>query len=124
MAVTTHPVASVRNGMADHVCGQLNNGTIEIQNTSAVALATMSLGAIAYNAAANGTAAAANVPLEDTNAAAGTASQAQQKNSTNGIIVQCDVTATGGGGAIELSSVNFNAGDTVRLTTLTYTTSL
>lgn len=123
MAVTTHPTVAIRNGMADHVCGQLNNGTIEIQNSSAVALATMALGATAYNAAANGTAAAANVPLEDTNASAGTASQAQQKNSVNTVIIQCDVTATGIGGAIELSSVNFNAGDTVRLTSLTYTTS-
>lgn len=124
MAVTTHPTASVRNGMADHVCAQLNNGTIEIQNSSAVALATMSLGATAYNAAASGTAAAANVPLEDTNASAGTASQSQQKSSVSAVIVQCDVTATGGGGAIELSSVIFSLGDTVRLTSLTYTTSL
>jgi len=124
MAVTTHPTASVRNGMADHVCAQLNNGTIEIQNSSAVALATMSLGATAYNAAASGTAAAANVPLEDTNASAGTASQSQQKSSVSAVIVQCDVTATGFGGAIELSSVSFSLGDTVRLTSLTYTTSL
>lgn len=123
MALTTHPVEAVRNGMTDHVCGQLNNGSIEIQNTSAVALATMALGATAYNASVAGTATAANTPLEDTNAAAGTASQAQQKNSVNGVIIQCDVTVTGGGGAIELSSVNFNAGDTVRLTSLTYTTS-
>lgn len=121
---TTHPTTSIRNGMADHVCNQLDNGTIEIQTSGAVALATMSLGASAYDAAVNGICSATNVPLEDTNASAGTAAQAQQKASTSTIIIQCSVTATGGGGDIELSSINFNAGDTVRLTSLTYETSV
>ncbi len=120
---TTHPTTSVRNGMADYLCNQLNNGTIEIQTSGAVALATMSLGATAYNAAVNGIAQAANVPLEDTNASAGTAAQAQQKSSVSTIILQCSVTVTGGGGDIELSSVDFNAGDTVSLTQLSYETS-
>ena len=123
MAVTTHPTTSIRNGMADHVVNQLDNGTIEIQTSGAVALATMNLGASAYNAAANGIAAATNVPLEDTNANAGTAAQAQQKAAASTIIIECDVTATGGGGAIELSSITIGAGDTVRLTSLTYETS-
>ena len=122
MAVT-HPTTSIRNGMCDHVVNQLDNGTIEIQTSGAVALATMNLGASAYDAAVGGVAAASNVPLEDTNANAGTAAQAQQKAAASTVIIQCSVTATGGDGDIQLSSINFSAGDTVRLTSLTYETS-
>ena len=120
MAVT-HPTNSVRSGMADNLLAQLNGGTIELQTGAAAAVATMPLGATAYNPASNGTAQAAALPLEDTNANAGIIAQAQQKSSTSVIIVQCSVTVTGGGGDIQLSSVDISAGDTVRLTDLTYT---
>ena len=119
MAVT-HPTTSVRDGMVNNITAQLNSGTIEIQTAAAAALATMNFQATAYGTPVNGTASANGTPLEDTSALAGTASQAQQKSSGGTIIVQCSVTATGGGGDIELSSVVFDAGDTVRLTSLTY----
>ena len=121
MAVT-HPTLSVRQGMTTHVVNQLTNGTIEIQTSGAVALATMTI--VGYGAAdANAVSQVTNLPLEDTNASAGTAAQAQQKATGGTVIIQCSVTATGGGGDIELSSVDFDAGDTVRLTNLTYETS-
>ena len=116
----THPTSAVRSGMADNLLVQLNGGTIELQTGAAAAISTMALGATAYNSATNGTAQAANLPLEDTNANAGIISQAQQKSSAAVVVVQCDVTITGGGGDIQLSSVDITAGDTVRLTDLTY----
>ena len=123
MAVT-HPTLSVRQGMTTHVVNQLNAGTIEIQTSGAVALATMTFSNPAYGSPdANAVATANNLPLEDTNATAGTAAQAQQKDIGSTVIIQCSVTVTGGGGDIELSSVDFDAGDTVRLTNLTYETS-
>ena len=119
MAVT-HPTTSVRDGMVNNITSQLNNGSIEIQTAGAAALATMSFQATAYGTPSSGTATANGLPLEDTNASAGTAAQAEQKSSGSTVITRCSVTATGGGGDIQFSSVNFSAGDTVRLTNLTY----
>jgi hypothetical protein len=107
--------------MTSQVTNQLNSGTIEIQTSGAAALATMTFQATAYGAPDGQAIATANgLPLEDTNAVAGTATQAQQKNSSAGVIVQCSVGLPASGEDIELSSLTFDTGDTVRLTDLTY----
>jgi len=123
MATTTHPTASVRNGLADHVVDQLDGGTIELQITDNTEVATLTFGTPAFGAAASGVA-TANA-ITDESSATGNASDvdtAQLKNSGGTVIVECDVsTITAGTGAIQLSSVNLGAGDTVSLSTLTYT---
>ena len=120
MAVT-HPTNSVRSAMADAVLNQLDNGTLEFQTSGAVAVRTLNLDADAYPPATNGVGTMAGLPKEDTSANTGVLAQAEQKSSGSTIIIRCTVTATGGGGDIEISDTNISANDTVRLTSCTYT---
>jgi hypothetical protein len=116
MAVT-HPTAA-RNGIADHIVDQLNSGTLEIQTSGDVEVATLTFGATAFGAAASGTA-TANAITADTSATGGTAAKAQLKTSGGTAIVNCSVGTSGED--INLSSVSIGSGDTVSVTSLTYT---
>ena len=118
MAVT-HPTAT-RNGIADYVVDQLDSGTIEIRSSGDVEIATLTFGATAFGAAAAGVA-TANSITDDTNATGGTAAKCALINSGATDIVLGSVTATGGGGDIELSSTTVGASDTVSISSLTYT---
>lgn len=53
--------------------------------------------------------------------ATGTIAWARIADSTGATVFDCDVTATGGGGTIQLSSVAVTAGDTLRITSFTLT---
>ena len=116
MAVT-HPTAT-RNGIADYVVDQLDGGTLEIQTSGDVEVATLTFGTPAFGAAASGTA-TANAITQDSSATGGTAAKAQLKNSGATAIVNCAVGASGSD--INLSSVSIGAGDTVSVSSLTYT---
>lgn len=116
MAVT-HPTAT-RNGLADFIVDQLNSGTVEIQTSGDVEVATLTFGATAFGAAAAGVA-TANAITSDTNATGGTAAKAQLKTSGATAIVNCSVGTSGED--INLSSVSIGAGDTVSISSLTYT---
>lgn len=119
---TTHPVA-VRNGLADFVVDQLDEGTppgkIIMQTSGAVTVATLTFANTAFGAAAAGVATAAAI-VSDTNAVGGTIAKAELRNAAGTAKVLCSVTATGGGGDIQLSSVVVSAGQTVSLSSLTY----
>ncbi len=120
MAVT-HPTA-VRNGIADHVVDQLDvggAGTLEFQTSGDVEVATLTFNATAFGAASSGTA-TANAITSDTSATGGTVAKARLKNNAGTEKAACSVTATGGGGDIELSSVGVSAGQTVSMSSLTY----
>lgn len=120
MAVT-HPTA-VRNGIADHVVDQLDvggAGTLEFQTAGDVEVATLTFNATAFGAAAAGTA-TANAITSDASATGGTIAKAKLKNNAGTEKVACSVTATGGGGDIELSAVAVSAGQTVSMSSLTY----
>lgn len=122
MAVT-HPTA-VRNGIADFVAAQINEGTppgtLVFQTSGDVTVATLTFSATAFGAASAGTATAAAI-TSDTNAVGGTIAKARLKNAAGTDKIICSVTATGGGGDIQLSSVIISAGQTVALSSLTYT---
>lgn len=118
MAVT-HPTAT-RNGIADFIVDQLDGGTLEIQTSGDAEVATLTFGTPAFGAAAAAVA-TANAITSDTSATGGTAAKAQLKTSGATAIVNCSVTATGGGGDIELSSTTIGSGDTVSISSLTYT---
>jgi hypothetical protein len=122
MAVT-HPTA-VRTGIADFVVDQLDEGTppgtLEMQTSGDVEVATLTFANPAFGAASSGTATAGTV-TSDTNATGGTIAKARWKNNAGTDKVLCSVTGTGGGGDIELSSVVVSAGQTVSLSSLTYT---
>ncbi len=116
MAVT-HETAA-RNGIADYIVDQLDGGTLEFQTSGDVEVATLTFGTPAYGAAAAGVA-TANAITSDTNATGGTIAKAQQKTSGATAVVNCAVGTSGSD--INLSSVTVGAGDTVAVSSLTYT---
>lgn len=122
MAVT-HPTA-VRTGVADFVVDQLDEGTppgLLVINTSGdVEVATLTFSNPAFGAASSGVATAGAI-TSDTNATGGTAAKAELRNAAGTAKILCSVTATGGGGDIQLSSVVISAGQTVSISSLTYT---
>jgi hypothetical protein len=122
MAVT-HP-ALVRSAIADLVCGQINEGTppgkLVMQTAAAATVATLTFTNPAFAAAAAGMS-TANAIVSDTNAVGGTIAKAELRNAAGTPKVLCSVTATGGGGDIQLSSVVVSAGQTVSMSALTYT---
>lgn len=120
MAVT-HPTA-VRNGIADHVVDQLDvggAGTLEFQTSGDVEVATLTFSATAFGAASGGTA-TANAITADSSATGGTIAKARLKNNAGTEKIICSVTATGGGGDIQLNSVTVSAGQQVSVSSLTY----
>jgi len=118
MAVTLETVA--RNAASDAVVDLLDGGTIELQTSADVEVATLTLGTPAFGAASSGTA-TANAITEDSSATGGTIAKAVFKTSGAAAVFTATVTATGGGGDIELSSLDIGAGDTVSLTSYTHT---
>ena len=120
----THTTA-VRNGLADYTVDQVDagagdaQGDLVIMTSGDVEVATLTMSNPAFGAASGGTATASAI-TDDTSATGGTAAKAKLQNRANTEIVRCSVTATGGGGDIELSSVVIGAGDTVSVSSLTY----
>lgn len=118
MAVTLETTA--RNAACDAVVDLLDGGTIEFQTSGSVEVATLTLGTPAFGAASTGTA-TANAITSDSSATGGTISKAVFKTSGAAALFTVSVTATGGGGDIELSSLAIGAGDTVSLSSYTHT---
>jgi len=121
MAVT-HEVA-VRNAMADAAVDLLDvgagaNGTLEFHTAGDVEVATLALSATAFGAAAAGVATASAIS-DDTNATGGTTTKAVFKDQDGNAVINCSVGTSGED--INLSSNVISAGDTVRVTSLTYT---
>lgn len=122
MAVT-HP-AAVRNSIADGVVDQLDlgSGTSEgrlVLNTSGDAeVATLNLSNPSFGAAAAGIATASAIS-DDTSATGGTTTKFRLIDRDAGIIVEGSVGTSGQD--INLSSNIIGAGDTVSITSLTYT---
>lgn len=122
MAVT-HP-ESVRNGMANHVVDQLDQGSTNsagaflCQTAGEVTIATLRFSATAFGDAVAGVATAAAIS-DDTNASAGTMTIGKMVDRDDNTIVQCSIGTSGED--VNFSSNVVEAGDTVRLTSLTYT---
>lgn len=120
---TTHTTA-VRTGIADFVVDQLDEGTppgkLIFQTSGGSTVATLTFSNPAFGAASSGVATASAI-TSDTSAVGGTIAKAELRNAAGTAKVLCSVTATSGGGDIELSSVIISAGQTVAMTSLTYT---
>lgn len=117
----THPTA-VRNAIADLVVDSLDGGSpgkLVFRTSGDVAVATLTFSNPAFGSASSGTATASAI-TSDTNAVGGTIAKATLENSAGTVKVNCSVTATGGGGDIQLSSVVVSAGQTVSMSSLTY----
>lgn len=122
MAVT-HPTA-VRDGMCNFVVDQLDEGTppgtLVLQTSGNSEVATLTFSNPAFGASSSGTA-TANAITDDSSATGGTVAKARLKNAAGTDKIICSVTATGGGGDIELDDITIGAGQVVAITSLTYT---
>lgn len=121
----TH-VTTIRNGLADLVVDAIDAGAgagavVIATSGFASTLVTITLADPAFGAASAGVATAASLPKEGTAGATGTAAVFKVQDSNAAEVFQGTVTATGGGGDMELSSVSITATDVVRINTFTYT---
>lgn len=133
MAVLRH-ATTARNAAAEAVVGLLNAGsgpgTIQIRSgsmpaTPQTAATGTLLATVVLADPAGGTAATGVVTITDpaavTGAANGEAAWARFLDSNGAAVMDCDVTATGGGGAITLSTTTISTGVTVDMGAITYT---
>lgn len=127
---------TTRNAMMDEFDTQCNAGTaavIQIYSGTQPAtadtalsgntlLATLTASATMWGASSNGVLTLAAVTDDSSADATGTASFARVSTQLAGAVVfDCDVTATGGGGTIELNTVSITAGGVVSITSGTMT---
>lgn len=124
----THATAT-RNAIADLIdtlvnTGSGSNGQIVIKDSGSTTLATINLADPAFGAAASGVITLQSVPVTDTSAdATGTAATFSLLDKDGTTILSGTVTATGGGGDMELVSTSITSGQPVQITSLTYTAS-
>lgn len=121
----TH-VTAVRNTLANAIATAVDAGPaagqLVIMTSGDVEVATLTFSDPSFGAAVNG-AITANAITSDTNATGGTAALFKVTDSTGAEVYRGTVTATGGGGDLELSSLAIGAGDTVSVSSLVYTAS-
>lgn len=118
MAITHS--TTIRNAIADLVVDAIDAGgagTLEFQTSGDVEVATLTFGATAFGAASSGTA-TANSVTSDTDATGGTAAKFVIKSGGAATIISGAVGTSGSD--INLSSLSIGAGDTVSLSSLTY----
>lgn len=118
MAPTLATLAA--NAACDAIVDLVDAGTgagyVLIQDGNAT-VGNLAMSSTAFGAASNGTA-TANSITSDSDATAGTVDSFEIRDGDDTMIVEGSVTATGGGGDIELSTLSINNGDTIRLTSL------
>jgi hypothetical protein len=111
---------AARNAACNAIVDLLDGGTIEMQTAADAVVATLTFGTPAYGNAVDGVA-TANAITADDDTAAGTVTKAVLKNSADETIMTLTVSLPAGTGDIRLSSVTYNAGDTLGLSSLTHT---
>lgn len=118
--------SDIRDGFADFFVDKIDigttdaNGDLVYMTSGDVEVATLAMSNPAFGAAASGIATAAAI-TDDSSATGGTVAKFKLQNRDNTELVQGSVTATSGGGDIELSSVVIAATDTVSTSSMTYT---
>lgn len=119
---TTHSTAAINVGI-DAILALLNvggAGSIKLRTGANAVISTNPYSATAYPAAVNRIA-TANTITDDTNAVGGLAAVATDEDGNALEVFRGTVTGTGGGGDLEISNTTVNAGDTVQVTSSTYT---
>lgn len=119
------------NAAVDLIDAGAGAGTIEIRTGTQPAsandaatgtlLGTLTLSDPAFGDAAAGVCTGNTVTGDSSADATGTAGWGRVKDSTGNTIFDGSVTVTGGGGEIQLGSVDIVAGGAINLTSLTYT---
>ena len=122
----TH-VTALRNAIADAVDNYLNTtgstdagGDLVIKD-AAVILSTHAFANPAFGAASSGVITLASVPIDASAGNTGTADAFAIRDRDNADAITGTVTATSGGGDIEVTNTSITSGQTVSLTSLTYT---
>lgn len=126
MAVT-HATAT-RNALADQVDAQVNAGTMELTGdviittggATPTTLVTIDTQDPAFGVAAGGDIVMAGLPLSASASATGTAAEFEVRNRDNAQVFKGSVTATAGGGDMELDNTSITSGQTVQIDTFTY----
>jgi hypothetical protein len=119
MSVTHN--TTVRNALCDTITTQLGaSPKMVLQTSGGVAVATLPMSATPFPAGAGGSM-TANAITSDTNAAGGTATKGELQTSAGTQKVLYSVTATGGGGDVQMNSTAVSAGQTVACSSLVYT---
>lgn len=121
---------NLRNRQVDSVGSDLDSGFIDIYTGAQPAdpndaptgtlLVSCALAADAYGAAIGGSA-TKNGTVQGTAGNTGTAGYAQQRNAANTRWMYGSVTATGGGGDVELTTTSIVTGQTITITASTIT---
>lgn len=117
----SHPV-SIRNAIADLVCDSVDvggAGSLIFQTSGDVAVATLTFSATAFGAASSGTC-TANAITSDTSAVGGTVAKFKIQNGSAADAGFAGAVSTSGSD-INLSSLAVGSGDTVSISSLTYT---
>ena len=131
--MTTKVSVAVANAMVDAVTAKIDGGagagTVQIRTGSQPAtvaagatgtlLGTLTLSDPSFGAAASGTATANAVTGDSSADATGTAGWFRVFDSSGTAVDQGDVTATGGGGDMQLDSTSIVAGGTINITSWT-----
>lgn len=119
---------SVRNAMCDAAVDLIDGGTtdatgdIQLTTSGDVEVALLTFANPAFGAASTGVA-TANSITDDTSATGGSLSSGKIKlrDRDNNVLWVGTVTATSGGGDLEISSLTVGAGDTVSISSMTVT---
>ncbi len=120
----THSTAA-KNAATDAVVDLIDagsgdaNGDLVFMTAGSAEVATLAFSATAFGNASSGVA-TANAITSDINATGGTVALFKIQNKSNTEVLRGTVTASGGGGDIEMSSTGVGAGDTVAVSSLTY----
>jgi hypothetical protein len=133
--MATRIATATRNAAGDAVVDLLDGGsgagTLKLYTgtqpasaedaASGTLLATVTLNDPAFGAFSSGAGSLAGTPLSGTAVAAGTAGWARLADSAGATVMDGSVTATGGGGQVELATTTISVGATVQITSGTVT---
>lgn len=125
MAITHSTTA--RDALADQVDSLVNGGTTDAQGDFVVQesagptdLIEFNLQDPAFGAAATGTITLAGTPISTTASATGTADQFEVRDKDNAMVYTGTVTATGGGGDVEIDNTSVESGQSAELSSHSY----
>ena len=127
--MTVSHSTNMRNSLADNVDATINSGSTDAQGDFVVMdgttdLAEFNLQDPAFGAASSGVITLQGTTLTTTAGTAGTADTFEIRDKNNAMQVTGSVTATGGGGDVEIDNTSINSGQQVDLTSLTYEASV
>lgn len=125
----THSTAT-RDAFANLVDDRVNAGSLDsggdfvvIESAGPTDLISWELQDPAFGAASSAVITLAGTPLSTTASAGGTADEFEVRNRDNNVVYQGTVTATGGGGDVEINDTSVSSGQSADLESHSYTAS-